>query len=92
MEIEERNCELFSGCQIIYLTCIDLNEQVEFKITGISCLRLVTVVGHICFPEKLGERRRVLFLRDGNLKCLLEELKSPVVIKILSSSYVQVRH
>ena len=76
MEILEVNCELFATSNVLYLHCIDIQNRLDFNFCT-------------CFPTNLSERRRAGFLYDDNLD-LVERKQFPVVIKVLSSSMIEV--
>ena len=50
---------------ILYLYCVDFQFLLDFTITSLPFMELELVGGHVSFPDKLHERRIVLFFKWG---------------------------
>jgi hypothetical protein len=75
---------------ILYLYCVDFQFLLDFTITSLPFMELELVGGHVSFPDKLHERRIVLF-PNGDIICNLSQQISPCAIEIVTCCHITVR-
>lgn len=76
---------------ILYLYCVDFQFKFDFIVTSLPFMELELVGGHVSFPDKLHERRIVLF-PNGDVIRNLSQKNSPCVIEIVTCCHITVRY
>ena len=72
--------------KVLYLHCVDVAAKIVISSAELPFIQFGTLLGHISFLEKLGERRLILIANSESLKALVRQSQSPVVIEVKSSS------
>ena len=50
------NADLLSPSPLLYVNCLDLDNQSYVNSSNLACCRFLTVMGHVRFPKDLRER------------------------------------
>lgn len=81
----ENQAGIFKDCNVVYLHCVDTQNPVQFKITGLPFLSLKSYFCHFSFINSLAERRICVVPNSEKLLQKLEGIKSPCVIRVSTS-------
>lgn len=85
MDVRNHLSDVFAENQYLYVHCFDIKIQKVLHLKSLPCLELYMVMGHVSFPDKLSERRVVLFLHSEENVSKLREQSSPAIIEVKSS-------
>ena len=85
MDVRDHMSDVFADNQYLYVHCFDLKVEKILHLKSLPCLEFYMVMGHISFPDKLTERRAVLFLHSDKNVSKLREQSSPAIIEVKSS-------
>ena len=85
MEVRDHVPQLFAGNKCLYLHCLDREVEKTLHLKDFPCVEFYMVLAHVSFPDKLSERRAILFLHSEENIAKLRGQRSPVVIDVTSS-------
>lgn len=91
LEEQRFNAELFERNSLIYLHCCALFFQFDVTVPSLPFLRLKGLYCHFSFVDALTERRVCMIPNSDSLIKKLQDVKSPCVVEVVSSTVFEVR-
>ena len=85
--IKQNQASFLKNSSLVYIHCVSKDDFL-ITLAHLSCVKLICREIHLSFIEKMNERRVALVpvVVDGrNIDDIFKDLKSPALIRILSS-------